>query len=213
MPAPFYKKKGVLLSAFFAISCLAVFAQTPKPDSAVITREQRYAKVAPLLIFPLIKGSIMSGVLPVSDITNKVDPKTKMKLIFNFTRGTANKAQGTHFNEGLEEIGRILNLHIAAGIKKENLKAVIVFHSSALLSVLTNEYYQKNYKSQNPNLDLLKQLQDAGVELVVCGQSMGLRGFTKADLLPGVQIAQSALTTMSKYEAQGYIPFVIEEEK
>lgn len=208
----FSPKKMVMLVFCGGFSAV-LFAQTENATPAPLTREQRYAKVEPQLIYPLVKGTMMSGVLPVKDLSNRLDPNEKISLIFNFTQGTANKAQATHINEGLDEVARILNLHIAAGIKKENLKAVIVFHSAAVMSILSNDYYQMNYGGKNPNLDFLNQLKTAGVETVVCGQSLGLRGFTKSELLPQIQIAQSAITTLSKYQHKGYILFEIKEEK
>ncbi len=200
-------------SALFAVLIFfstAMNAQTQ--NTAVVSREERFTKLAPKMIYPLIKGSKMTGVIPIENISNKPDTDKELKLIFDFTQGTFNNAQGTHVNEGLEEVGRIMNLHIAAGYKKENLKTMIVFHSAALLSILNNEYYQKVYGKPNPNNDLLSQFQKAGTGLVVCGQSMQFREMEKKELLPAIQIAFSAKTTLSKYQKEGYIVFTIDEK-
>ena len=137
-----------LVSAFLSVS---LDAQESKTESKPISKEDRFAKLEPKMVFPMIKGSKMTGVVPVDFITNAPDTKEEIKLVFDFTQSTANNAQGSHVNEGLEEVIRILNLHIASGFKRENLKAVIVFHSASILSIMNDEYYRKTYKTNNPN--------------------------------------------------------------
>ncbi|MFZ1559655.1 MAG: hypothetical protein WAT37_07000, partial [Saprospiraceae bacterium] len=99
----------------FALLSVSIVAQDSKP----LTKEDRFAKLESKMIFPMIKGSKMTGVVPVDFITNAPDKEENMKLVFDFTQNTANNAQGRHVNEGLEEVIRILNLHIASGFKKE----------------------------------------------------------------------------------------------
>ncbi len=201
------------LSAFFAVFIFASTAiQAQTQNTAAVSREERFTKLEPKMIYPLIKGSKMTGVIPIENISNKPDTDKELKLIFDFTQGTFNNAQGTHVNEGLEEVGRIMNLHIAAGYKKENLKTIIIFHSASLLSILNNEYYQKAYGKPNPNNDLFSQFQKAGTGLIVCGQSLQFRELSHTELLPSIQIAFSAKTTLSKYQDKGYIVFTIDEK-
>jgi intracellular sulfur oxidation DsrE/DsrF family protein len=197
--------------AIFMVTLLSVsmYAQESKTESKPISKEDRFAKLEPIMVYPIIKGSKMTGVVPVDFITNAIDQKEKMKLVFDFTQSTANSAQGSHVNEGLEEVIRILNLHIASGMKRENLKAVVVFHSASILSIMNDDYYRKTYKTNNPNVDLLNQLLKNNIEMVVCGQSIMLRELSPADFLPNIQFALSAKTTLSKYQNKGYILFDI----
>ena len=192
----------------FALLSASIVAQDSKP----ISKEDRFAKLEPKMIFPMIKGSKMTGVVPVDFINNVLSSETNMKIIFDFTQSTANNAQGSHVNEGLEEVARILNLHLAAGLKRDNLKAVVVFHSASLLSILHDEYYLSKYGNNNPNKDILNQLMKNGIDLVVCGQSIMLRELSPGDILPGIQFALSAKTTLSKYQNIGYILFDINEK-
>lgn len=198
-----------IVSVFLSVS---LYAQELKTGSKPISKEDRFAKLEPKMIFPMIKASKMTGVVPVDFITNAPDEEEKMKLVFDFTQSTANNAQGSHVNEGLEEVIRILNLHIASGFKKENLKAVVVFHSASILSIMNDEYYRKTYKTNNPNVDLLNQLLKNNIEMVVCGQSILLRELSPDDFLPNIQFALSAKTTLSKYQNKGYILFAINEK-
>lgn len=197
------------LMLLVVVNTLTISAQTTQPSP---TREERLKKQESKMVFPLVKGSFLSGVIPVEDITSKPDPAKQVKLIFDFTQSTSTGKQATKINEGLEEVARILNLHIASGVKKEKLKAVIIFHSGSILSVLSNEFYQQKYQSNNPNLDMLGQLNAAGVEMIICGQSLALREIEHRLLLPQVKIALAAKTTLTKYHGEGYFEFPIHAE-
>ncbi len=197
-------KIGILFSflMIFSLSQNSIFAQSN--ISLQMTKEERFAKLEPKMIFPLIKGSKMTGVVPVDFATNVPEPTSEMKLIFDFTQATANNAQANHVNEGLEEVARILNLHIASGIQKEKLKAVVVFHSGSILSLMKNEYYLTNYNSNNPNHEILQKMANVGVQLIVCGQSIQFRELDPKEFMSEIQFALSAKTTLSKYHQEGY---------
>lgn len=198
---------GLLLIVFSTFIMQITFGQTSNP-----TREERFKKLESKMIFPLIKGGAMCGVIPVEHISSKPDPNKEIKIMFDFTQTTSKDNQAKKINEGLEEVARVLNLHAASGVTKEKLKAVIVFHSGSILSILTNEYYQQNYKSDNPNMDILNQILSAGVEMVICGQSIALRNVPYSQIIPDCKVAISAKTTLSKYAADGYYTFSVKPE-
>jgi hypothetical protein len=56
------------------------------------------------------------------------------------------------------------------------LKDAVVLYGTALKSILTNDAYRSRYKIDNPNLELIGRLRDAGVDLYICGQSMTFGG-------------------------------------
>ena len=204
--------KSTIQSRIILIVCTTLLTHISICQTASLTREERFKKLESKMIFPLIKGGYMCGVIPVDNITSKPGTHIDIKLIFDFTQTTSKDNQAKKINEGLEEVARILNLHIASGVKKTKLKSVIIFHSGSIISILNNEFYQQNYKSNNPNVDMLKQLSSAGVEMVICGQSLALRNVPHSMLLPDVKIALAAKTTLSKYQSQGYIAFEIKTE-
>jgi intracellular sulfur oxidation DsrE/DsrF family protein len=204
--------KPVLLSGLLFIGFSTFLTQIGFSQTKAPTREERFKKLESKMIFPLIKGGAMCGVIPVENITSKPDPNKEIKLIFDFTQSTSEGNQAKKINEGLEEVARILNLHIAAGVKKEKLNSVIVFHSGAIFSILTNGYYQQKYQTDNPNLDILNQLSAAGVQMVICGQSLALREMPHNQIIPGAKVAISAKTTLSKFAADGYYTFSIKPE-
>jgi intracellular sulfur oxidation DsrE/DsrF family protein len=113
---------------------------------------------------------------------------------------------------GLNDIARIYNLHIAGGVPKEKVHFVIAVHAMAESSFLNNEAYQKKYKMNNPNLPIIEQLSNAGVQFLVCSQSHSWFGFKKDQLIPQAKLAMSAQTTLSAYQSKGYALKVLQED-
>jgi len=107
-------------------------------------------------------------------------------------------------NKGLINVARMLNLHGVVGITKEQLHVVAVLHYTATPIVLNNVGYQKKYGVDNPNLELIKQLKAAGVELYICGQSLVAGKYAFADVNPDVTIALSMLTVVTEHTMEGY---------
>ena len=79
-----------------------------------------------------------------------------------------------------------------------------VLRKAATYAVLGDELFHKYFKVENPNRQLLKELQDAGVAFFVCGQTMIKRNMEEEELMPGTKIASSGLTTISTLQLQGY---------
>jgi intracellular sulfur oxidation DsrE/DsrF family protein len=164
------------------------------------------------LLFPLIKNSEESGVLPVPVITEKADPAMKYKLLFHMIIWSKDSNSIKKINEGLAEIGRIINMHVAAGVPKENLELAIVVNGGAMNVFLKDGVYQNKFKTGNPNLDIIRQFADLKTALIVCGQSEVYRNFPPEDFLPGVKTAFSAKVAISTYQLKGYVLFEITEQ-
>jgi intracellular sulfur oxidation DsrE/DsrF family protein len=163
--------------------------------------------------YPLIKNSEWSGVFSVPDIGYIPDPKMKYKLLFNMSLWSKDSNSIKNINGGFAEIGRIINLHIAAGIPKENIEIAIVIHGKALNTYLRNDAYQKKFKTNNPNLDIIKQLTALNTQLLACGQSEVFQRLSKEDLLPEVKTAYSAQIVLSSFQLKGYVLYNIQEER
>lgn len=200
---------------FMAAALLAILSQIDahaQTSPTGPTREERMKKQEGKMVYPFLKVGHLSGVIPVEDISVKPDPSKEVKLIFDFSQATSKGNQVTRINEGLEEVVRTLNLHMAAGVKKEKLKAAIVFHAGSVVTVLNDDYYRQQFQTTNPNLPLLQQLSAAGVELIICGQSLALREFSHSLLIPQIKIALSAKTTLTSYAGKGFFQFDISGE-
>ena len=188
--------------------------QTNKNDSIEKARADslKFEKLFSTALYPLIKNSKWSGVIPVANIEENPDPSMKYNLVMEVTGWSKDSASHKEINWALAEVGRIINLHIAGGVPKENVKTVLVIHARALNAVLNNEAYRKKFKTDNPNLALLKQFDSLGIKLVVCGQAMAFLGFKREELIPEVRTAISAKVALSTYQLKGYVLYEMKDE-
>ena len=147
---------------------------------------------------PVIEGYGASFVIEESD--TPLDQDHQFRVVFEITSYDSARP----VNANLDRVARYLNLHAKNGVPVENIHAAIVFHGAALVNALSDEAYRTRLEQSNPNLELLTKLADAGVELYVCGQSMGMRGFAKSELAEPVRFATSALTMVHLLQAEGY---------
>jgi intracellular sulfur oxidation DsrE/DsrF family protein len=117
---------------------------------------------------------------------------------------TAYQGSPDSLNRELDAVARFLNMHGKNGVPVENLQLAVVIHGPALVNVLNDASYRERLQMSNPNLDLVQKLMAAGVRFYACGQSMGGRGFHKAELEDGVKMALSAMTMVHQLQADGY---------
>jgi hypothetical protein len=98
-----------------------------------------------------------------------------------------------------------VNIYAGAGVKPAEVSIAVVLHGEATLIVLNSDAYAANFATGgNPNLDLLHQLHEAGVEFYVCGQSLISKGSKPEKVVVFVQTAVSALTAVVNLQADGY---------
>lgn len=131
----------------------------------------------------------------------KVDTTKTYKAVFDIMDSPeSHKA----VNASIETAARFLNMHAQSGVSPENLKVALVVHNKASKDVITDEAYQKKYGTNNPNSALIKALQDAGGEIIFCGQSSVSRGFPREELIEGVQLSLSAMTALIQLQDENY---------
>jgi intracellular sulfur oxidation DsrE/DsrF family protein len=207
------KLKIIILCFYLSVSAV-VGAQTTDAKAAASAKRDSMllTKLNAKGTYPEIKASKFCGVMPVSGITEKPEANMKYKLLFNFTAGTSDSIKVKSANRGLAEIGRIINLHIAAGVSKENIEIVIVSHGKALFALLNNEAFKKQFKADNPNLGIIGELQAAGAKFIACGQAMQFLDIGSESLTPTVKIATAAKVELSTYQLKGYAMFDITED-
>ena len=148
---------------------------------------------------PIIKSYGTVFEIPTAD--HKPDPSLKYKILVELTE---NASKPDTLNEYLEALATLINLHAAEGVPKENIKMAVVLRKMATYGVFGNEMYKEKFKVDNPNMQLLKELMDAGVEFYVCGQTMLKRNMDPKKLVPGTKVASAGLTTISTLQLQGY---------
>jgi intracellular sulfur oxidation DsrE/DsrF family protein len=165
----------ILLSLFLSNS---VIAQTPQ--------------------YPIVQG--FGGIYEIEGVEPIVN-NDEIKIVIDLKSASADKKA---LNPGLNNVARLMNLHILNGTPKNRLKVVVVGHGLATQSLLTNNGYKKKNGVDNPNLALIKALKAAGAEIRICGQSLIGRGFTQDEVNSEVQIRLSMLTEVSARIIEGY---------
>lgn len=115
------------------------------------------------------------------------------------------EAEKGKLNRGIESAARFVNMMVEAGVDRDRVKAAVVIHGAATFDVANDARYAAKYQGlKNPNAALIKALVDSGVDIWVCGQSAARNDVAKADLLPGVKMALSAITAHAELQRQGY---------
>ena len=150
-------------------------------------------------IHPLIKN--YGGIFDIPYAEEKPDPSLDYNIVIEVEHAIDGPDS---VNWALNNVARLLNIHVMAGVKPENLHVVLAIHGGAAYSVLNNEAYQSKYKVNNPNLNLFEELQNAGVKIFVCGQSLIARKIDRMKMVPQVKVASSMLTTLTTYQLKGY---------
>lgn len=164
------------------------------------------------LVYPLIKAGTWSGVIPLSNPDEIPDPTIDYKLLFELT---ANNKDTTvkDINNGITEICRIINLHVASGIPVSKIKPVVVVHGAALYSFYSNKNFKEKYKAENPNLTVIEELiKKTGAKFIACSQAMNYFEVKKDEMIPSVKVSLTAQTALSSYELKGYKLYVIKDE-
>ncbi|NMP31088.1 DsrE family protein [Thalassotalea sp. M1531] len=122
------------------------------------------------------------------------------KVVFDVAKQTGEGKVNRQFNS----LARFINMHVANGIKPENIHLALVVHGKAGLDVLSDAAYQKRYKQANPNQPLLALLQQANTQIFICGQSAAYYKIAKSELSQGVKMSLSAMTANALLQQQGY---------
>jgi intracellular sulfur oxidation DsrE/DsrF family protein len=122
------------------------------------------------------------------------------KVVFSVQAGS----KSDELNPSLDHVARAVNLYASAGVPLSHLKFVAVMYGAATDAALDNEHYRQKYSVDNPNLDLIRKLRNAGVDVAVCGQAVAEHRNRYEWIAPEVTLALSALTTITILEHEGY---------
>lgn len=190
-------------SSFASVSLAAGRDDESNRDNAVL---DEHAKAAPRsapatpdakLVFPIIGK--YGGVVVRPHAVDQ--PRAGVKVVFDVTSG----ADPGNVNKGLERVARLLNLYGAAKLKASDLTITVVLHGEGTKSALNDAAYKARFTvDQNPNLPLIRELQRAGVETIVCGQALNYQGFSDTEVADAIPIAAAALTVLVHRQADGY---------
>lgn len=140
-------------------------------------------------------------VRPYPDAAGQLNPEQTYKVIFNISKAPK---QHQRVVPGLERVARFINLAELAKVPAKNLRVVAVIQGPATRSVLTQQAHRAKLNQANPDLELINALEEAGVEIMVCGQALAHHGFNPDEVSRDVTIAVAALTVLAEYQLDGY---------
>jgi len=130
------------------------------------------------------------------------DTKTDYKVVFAVTAN----AKEDEVHPTLKTIGMYLNTLASNGVPAKHRHIAAMFARGGGDAVFSNELYKARHKGiDNPNIAALKELQEAGVELHVCGQGLIGKKVDPSQLLTGVQADLWAMVTMVNLQSRGYV--------
>lgn len=190
-------EKDSTLMALFRVDSIKVAKQ--------YNEKIKEAKFKAIAIYPALNAGLFSGVVPVKKVTEIPDPTLDYKLMFELVQNNPDSISGA--NAGMVEIARVINLHVASGIPVEKIFPVIVIHGPVLNAFTSNEFYNEKFKTDNPNLKLISDLEALGTKFIACGQAMYYFDIKDKDLLSTIKVALTAQTILSSYRLKGYLKF------
>ena len=150
------------------------------------------------MVFPVIES--FGGIYDIPEATVRPTANMKYQVVIDLVSGASSPDQ---LNPALNNVARMINLH-AVGGATQKMEVVLAIHGKANDLVMRNEDYLERYQVDNPNIELIKSLKDAGVKLTVCGQSLLFSKVAPEQVLDEVEIATSMLTTVTTYQLKGY---------
>jgi intracellular sulfur oxidation DsrE/DsrF family protein len=147
------------------------------------------------------EGPVIIGFGKSATIATHTVPKdAKFKVAFD----VASSSDSGEINRKFDSLARFINMHVAAGVKKDNIQLALVVHGKAIFDLLDNASYQKRHSLDNPNKPLLHALMDNKVRVILCGQSAAANEVDISQLVKGTKIELSAMTAHALLQQQGY---------
>ncbi len=138
---------------------------------------------------------------PVPDTDFAIPEEMDLFIAFD----VAKPAEEGRINRTVESAARFVNMHNAEGVEPARVRAAVVVHGKAAFDLLTDEAWAaKGKEGNNATGAAIPALLDNGVRLILCGQSAAAYGITADDLVPGVEMALSAMTAHAVLQRQGY---------
>ena len=150
------------------------------------------------LLPPLIAG--YGEVIPVENAGERPDPALDYKVVLNATKGGTDDSPVPF----LDKAAKVANLLAQSGVPAEHRHIVVIVQAAATMGVLNEAGLKARGKTKNANADLIAKLIAAGVSVRACGQALAGAKIARSEVLPGVQVDLSALSTVSALQLKGY---------
>ncbi len=155
---------------------LAAFATIACADDAVFTMGPVFEEYGPVVDV---------------DVTMGISPD----VVFRHSFDVSTPAPDGEPNRSLLSAARFINMHARAGVPLANIRLAVVVHGKAVKEVADEA---------SASAGLVAALVGKNVRIIVCGQSAAYYDVATDDLLPGVEMAISAMTAHALLQQQGY---------
>jgi len=140
--------------------------------------------------------------------TYKIDNpeiETNLSETFNVVFDVSNAPEDPEVvNKWIATVARFLNMHADAGKPMETINTALILHGNASYGLLKNKYYKEKFMVDNPNLKLFEALDEAGVQIILCGQTSVHRNLTEERRIPAAKLSLSAMTALIQLQNDGY---------
>ncbi len=182
-----------------AIKTILLLSALTAGQATLAEEYQSAQKASPEWRTPVIAE--YGKVRPYPDAAAQLDPEQTYKVVFNVTKAAQDENDVV---PGLESAARFVNLAGLAKVPGKNLELVAVLNGPATSAALGDDAYLKRHQRTNPNRKLIAALNEAGVDVMVCGQALAHKGFSTTEVANDVTVAVAALTVLAKYQSAGY---------
>ncbi len=108
--------------------------------------------------------------------------------------------EGEKPNRTLESAARFINMHVRAGVPAKKIQLAVIVHGPAYRDLL----HTIARGAPNPSAALIERLVAYGVKIELCGQTAAFYEVAVTDMLPGVRMSLSAMTSHALLQQQGY---------
>jgi intracellular sulfur oxidation DsrE/DsrF family protein len=137
---------------------------------------------------------------PLPDAAYQPQKAATYKIVFSVTQA----GKPGEVNPSLDHVARTVNLYAWAGVPLDHRKFVAVMSGGATAAALDNARYKQQFGVDNPNLEIIRELRAAGVDVAVCAQAAAEHHFPYEWIASNVTLSLSALTTITVLENEGY---------
>lgn len=108
-------------------------------------------------------------------------------------------------NQGLGLADAFVGFMSDAGVRADQVSVAVVVHGPAILDVVVDERRRTTLDgADNPNVELVERIVDAGGEIWVCARSAENQDIGDGHLLPGVRFAPSAMVANADLQRRGF---------
>ncbi len=134
------------------------------------------------------------------ELAQPIESDVSFRVAFDVGNG----AEQGSFSRYINSAARLNNMLLAHGVTEDRIQLAVVVHGAASYDVQREEAYKERSGENNGSAPLITALIEQGVRVIVCGQSATHLGVTQEQLIPGVEMAVSAMAAHAQLQQDHY---------